>query len=264
MDPSASISLKQTVVQLRERWLAYLGAFSLASTMVAGAAAVASLSLRLRRPSGNNEVGPTSSVSTRQASWIGLLALLGLPLNLLFRNIAHYHDFFIILFVPLAAISCAWVTLSFVTMIPADRRAHGVLVLVAAYVGIDVLPHRHMARATPEDYELRAQFEVIGEAIRATDFVIADRSLFFENNPYEKLPLSGREQPLLPAYGGLVSQSAFLVYDVDELTSVGALARKGQRKVLLVRGPKQSWPLPIGYRPLTSSTQKFLIAANEE
>ena len=194
------------------------------------------------------------------AGWVSLLLAFALPMNLA-RNIAFLHDFFIILFLPAAAL-CAGAVVAKLT----DRWRGGALrgtVLVIAVAGIlafDAGPARKVARPRPGDRRLEEVADAIGAVVRPGDLVIADGELC-GLNPEELRTLGpDRERTPRPYYAGEMAQTVLVARDAADAAELATAARPGRRVVILQAG-EPAWILPDRFAPDGPRAPELRIAS---
>jgi hypothetical protein len=224
---------------LINRWVKDIGSISLVCT----AACLASAVVPRRRVGG--------------WPWIALLFAFALPLNLA-RNIA-LHDFFAILFVPVAALSAGLVVGTAVSRprgVPAQALAIGLV--LAVLLGVDVLPKRRMMTLTPDSYRQATIADEIGRVIRKDDFVIVNPEVVGRRPTDSIVPDASREMSPRPYYCGQMSQTVFVAYGGLDATRLAARARPGQRVVVLEVGDR-IWDLPRHFSRLRTRSKQLLV-----
>jgi len=168
--------------------------------------------------------------------WLALWLAFALPMNLA-RNLAYYHDFFIILFVPVAALTAGLAADGVAGRLrsrPLRGLAMGGLVLVMLL--LDVLPARKPMRSNARDARQQAIAEGLGAAVLPGDFVVADGELC-GIGPEEAQQLGAdRECSPRPYYGGMLSQTVHVARDADDAARLAATAPPGRRVVVVAVG----------------------------
>ncbi|WZP00038.1 hypothetical protein EP7_001655 [Isosphaeraceae bacterium EP7] len=194
------------------------------------------------------------------ASWmVGLLAF-ALPLNLA-RNIAYLHDFFVILFIPSAALSLALVTSRLASRFEAPRRRAVFLGLVVAWFTLgESLPKYRAAFARRPDAVQSEMALAIGRAIDESDFVLASPGACGLTTETALALGEDRHRIPLPTYFGLVSQGALVAVDAADAERLAARARPGQRVVLVVVAERQAaWKPPASFKTLDSPSRSLAL-----
>lgn len=204
------------------RWSRNLGALSLAAMGVAAVAAWR------RKPQGWR--------------WLVLLLAFALPMNLA-RNLAYYHDFFIILFVPAVALVVGLVVAGLAARIcnPAGRGALMAGLLVG-FLLIDVLPMRKPMKLRAADVRQQSIADGLGAIVRPDDFVVVNGEVC-GIDPKETGTLGvDRQRSPRPYYAGEMAQTVHVATDADDAARVADLAPEGRRVVVVeIDG---SWSLP--------------------
>jgi hypothetical protein len=173
-----------------KRWLKGIGLIPLAFT----AACLVVIGLRRRMPG---------------QGWVLALFAMALPLNLA-RNIAYLHDFFIILFLPVAAVCAGVGSWWLVTRLEGDRRrALAIVAILGVFLVRDVAPRFKTVRPSRVDYQQAAIARAIGQTVDKDDFVIVNPAVC-GSDPESVLALGDpeREQSPRPFFCGQLSQSA--------------------------------------------------------
>lgn len=236
-----TLTYAYTLRLLERRWVRDIGLIPLAAAV----ACLASIAVpRLRLPGWR---------------WLVLLFAFALPLNLA-RNIA-LHDFFVILFVPVAALAAGLVTAGVADRFPTPRgRAVVTALILLAFLGLDLLPKRRMLTLTPATYEWAAISDEVGRVVAPGDFVIASPE-FVGQKDRAVAPDDRREQSPRPYYCGQMAQTVFVAYDGADAARLAARARPGQRVVVLQLGGSP-WELPRHFARLESGPGPLWIAAS--
>jgi hypothetical protein len=191
--------------------------------------------------------------------WVVALMIMALPLNLA-RNIAYFHDFFIILFVPPAAICAGLGTYWLATRFEGHRaRTAAVVLVMAAFLGLDVVPRYRLGSVFPKDHEQDAIARSIGEAVRPGDFVIANAEVCGIDPavvPFMTDPQ--REQSPRPTYCGRMTQTVFVAANALDAERIARWARPTQRVILLEVGPDRFEPYPT-FALARDSSSRLLV-----
>ena len=224
----------------RVRWARNLGIGSVASLAV-----VVGMALRDRR-------------CVEGWKWLVLWLAFALPMNLA-RNLAFYHDFLIILFVPFVALAAG---------LAVDRLAGGLrsrpvrrlamAVLVLAMLLVDVLPARKPLRPNPRDIQQQAIADGLGAAIRPGDFVVANGELCGIGPEEVRGIGADREASPRPYYGGELAQTVHVARDAHDAVRLAATAPPGRRVVVVEVGG--SWRLPLQFERVATATNAVRIA----
>jgi hypothetical protein len=225
------------------RWLRDIGAIPLACTAICLVAAVV--------PRFRVDGWP----------WVALLFAFALPLNLA-RNIA-LHDFFVILFVPVAALSAGLVigtAVSRLRRVPAQAWATGLV--LAVFLGLDVLPKRRMMTLTPASYRQATIADEIGRVVAKDDFVIVNAEVVGLTDGFN-IPEGLREMSPRPYYCGQMAQTVFVASDGLDATRLAARARPGQRVVILEVGDRP-WDLPRHFSRIETKAKPLLIGVRPD
>jgi hypothetical protein len=271
-DRGEIIRFTQLAYMLAARWKGSLGAFALCAT---------ALWLVYR------------VIDSRKAELGFLTAVLlayALPLNLFMKNAAYHHPFFIIMFVPLAAIALAQVSWNFLRSMgtPPGRMPLAMALVFIAFLYCDVWIARSVAKRDNFDTRLAAIGDEVGRIVRLGDFVIAGPSFFY--SPFlpdgSRCPadLKSRHERVNFGYFGQMTQAAVVVYDAADAANLLKLARPDQRVVVLLQeqekvdykpgdepirpvGPEiedHIWDITrFGFRPVPSAIEDFLIGVQE-
>ncbi len=191
--------------------------------------------------------------------WFAVLFVFALPLNLA-PNIAYYHDFFVMLFVPVAAISCAYVTDCWIAQSRDDWRGRArVAFVLTLFLGLDVIPRTKLTRLSPLDYEQEAICNEIGRMVEPGDFVIAnDAFCFISDGHAQQVGVRLGVSPL-PFFAGQMAQSVAVAMGTDEASRLAETAGPGRRVVIVEVGDKP-WDLPSGFERLTPLDNPLIIA----
>ncbi len=203
------------------------------------------------------------AVATRRRvpgwGWVAALLALALPLNLA-RNIAYLHDFFIILFVPPAAVCAGVGTYWLATRFEGrGMRMAAVVAVAAVFLGLDVVPRYRGASVFARDYDQAAIVGSIGEAVRPGDFVIANAEVCgLDPAIVPFMTDAQREQSPLPTLCGRMTQTVFVARDTLDAERIARWARPGQRVVLLEVGPARFEPAP-SFEVASSLKGKLLV-----
>jgi hypothetical protein len=225
---------------LAERWIKDIGMVPLACT----AACLVSASVPRLRVVG--------------WPWLALLFAFALPLNLA-RNLA-LHNFFVILFVPVAALSAGLVTGMAVSRLrgsPAQVATIGLI--LAVFLGVDVLPKWRMLTLTPASYQQAAIADEIGRVISKDDFVIVNPKVVGLTCDFI-VPDAFREMSPRPYYCGQMAQTVFVAYDGLDATRIAVRAHPGQRVVIL-EVDDRIWNLPGHFSRIATRSKRLLIGA---
>ncbi len=211
-------------------------------------------------------IGVTSAlVAPRRAKdsfWIVLLLVFALPLNLA-RNISYHHDFFVILFVPIAAIASARLLWSAIALLPRNaQRIRLAAAAIAVFLAVDVAPKWRVVRPWPIDHQLELIADTIGSVIRRDDFVIANPTTCFASEDHRKALAGLREISPLSRYCGQMSQMVFVAFDTQEATQLAAQASPAQRVVIIEIG-KPAWDLPPGFHQLAVQADELRIGIRD-
>jgi len=202
------------------RWVRNLGIIPLAGVAIVLVRAV------LRRGDGAG------------VGWILLLLAFALPMNLA-RNLAFLHDFFIILFLPAAAL-CAGIVLA---RLGGRWRDFPLFLAVGTALVIDAGPARKVAGPRPGDARLGRIADAIGAVVQPDDLVIADGELC-GIGPEELRDLGpDRERTPRPYYAGEMAQTVLVARDAVDAQRLAASAAPGRRVVILQVG-RADWALP--------------------
>ncbi len=209
-----------------------LAAFSLNSPAFFGAVAgtVAGLTLlwtlyrRLRR----------GAAPVPGDGWLWLLVAYGLPLTLLFRNLASYHDIFLQLYSPAVALCAGLAVTAVAARLDAKRGMVTALtaILLAALVGTATWPARYLWTPEPLDYQLRDVATTLGQMVGPDTVLLASPPMAGED-PRAPLDLASRQVRLpLPHVFCLTGKTAYVVSDQAELSVL--LAQLGPGRDILV------------------------------
>jgi hypothetical protein len=226
-DRSEVIRYTHVVYMVVTRWKELLGTLAFAATVLW----LIHQLIEWRK----TEVGFTTAV---------LLAY-GLPLNLVMRN-ASNHEFFIIMFAPLAALALARVSWIFLGSTGAreSRLLLGMALVFLCFLYSDVWIVRFHAHRGEFDTRMAAIGDEVARNIRLGDFVIAGPS--FVENPYlpdgSRLPAESQSREFIRDFGyfGQMAQGAFLAYDAADAANVMKWARPDQQIIILLQKQKAS------------------------
>jgi hypothetical protein len=247
---TSSITYQAIVTLGVKRWLRGIGLIPLAFTL----GCLAAVTLRRRVPG---------------SGWLIALFALGLPLNLA-RNIAFFHDFFIILFVPVGAVCAGVGTWWLATRLTGEnRRALAIVVILGAFLAHDFLPRLRTLRTLPQDYQQATIARMLGEVVEKNDFVIVNPAICgFDPAVVALLSDPQREQSPRPFYCGQLSQTVFVASDTADAERISRWANSGQRVVVVEVGnarfelppsfairltPSAEVPLMVGVRGSNTS-----------
>lgn len=226
---------------LGTRWIKDLGTIPLACTAACLASAFVP---RLR---------------VRGWPWIALLFAFALPLNLA-RNIA-LHDFFVILFVPAAALSAGLVVGGAASRLRGPAaQAWAIGLILGVYFGVDVLPKLRMLTLTSASYEQAAIADEIGRVVKADDFVIVNPEVVGLSEG-SNVPDALREMSPRPYYCGQMAQTVSVAYDSSDASRLAARAHPGQRVVILEVGTR-TWNLPVHFSRVETRTKQLLVGVD--
>ena len=222
-----------------------LGLVPAACTVIMTGACIARIGVRPRGPSGG-------------AKWILVMLAFAVPLNLLARNVATIHNFFPVLFWPLAAICTALVIERMMSSSAREgrdewawRTAAGLMVafMLISSTWRQAGDYRPSARDLPTEAIARA----IGQQADGSAVIIgspffglasvADGPTPLPPSPRPPLSLPMRQMSLTPAFGCQTDGMALCCYDGGELKQLVSGIPPGRRVVILEnRGDLE--PLP--------------------
>lgn len=198
--------------------------------------------------------------------WFLALLSLSVPVNLFFRTTAWWHDYFVVLAIPFAALSVALAGRRLAQAIGDRRAAIALLAVFLAYFVAEVYPKQSLAAVTPYDRYLESVVDAIGEAVRPSDFVIGNAQFRWDRSSREKVgPVDHpkkREAVPVAVYGGKMTQTYFIAYDTTEAEYLAHLAAPDQRVVIIQLGPTP-WPVPRGFVVQAGTPKGLLIARRD-
>jgi hypothetical protein len=185
------------------------------------------------------------------AKWLLVLVVFGLPLNLLARNVATYHDFFPILFAPVVAILTAILFLVLFEQLVKDkeRQIHvpAFLSLLLAVSATTLWPCRDSILPNAGERVMQQLAIKLGDIVKADDVLLVSPGFVIaapERRP--SLAIPDRDFALHPAYGALTAKTGLVCYDSQELSAL-ATRMRGHR-IIVLDNESVLEPLPPGFQ----------------
>ena len=199
------------------------------------------------------------------AGWLLLLTIYGVPFTLIARNMASWHDYFLILFAPLVALCCGIGA----SLLWRDRGREGRGTVGFSVTGICVVlavgatatwPAAYVLRPAAGDAGLRDLAVALGAMVQPDSVLLASPRAC-DSQPEQvtaPLTLPARDTPLAPYVGGLTGKTAYLCRNRAELLELQRQLGPG-RPVVVVEGNGELDPLPPGAR-LRQDFPPFTVA----
>src|SRR5262249_34578851 len=153
---------------------------------------------------------------------------------------AYHHEFFVLMFAPLAALAVARISWHVMRASGREttRAVAGSALVFLGFLAFDWWPQRHLAGRLADAPRLEAIGDLIARTVGPDDMILAGPSFFTNQGLPEqpRLPDDRREQDPHPFYFGEVSQAAFVVYDAADAERILRRARPDQRVVIVLQG----------------------------
>ncbi len=182
--------------------------------------------------------------------WLLLLAAYALPYNLLARNVATYHESFMVLFVPAIGVCGGIVSAKWREWTGRRDRGGWAWVMPTALLGGLLItatwPGRGAFLPAALDYELRDMALYLGEVMTPETVLVASaRAADIPSLEGVPLALQARDRVIPPFITCLTGRTAYVVTDATELTALLALLPSG-RPVIVIQNKGDLEPLPGG------------------